>query len=108
MRAAAPKARLRASATRYGWHHGGWDSLERPRAEQRVARAGAQRGLPAAQLLPIVAVVMAGRPQGRLPRAGEHRRAIRQGGALTQPGDEAAERGLAQDLREAFDPSGLH
>ena len=31
-----------------------------------------------------------------------------QRGAQPEPRDEAAERGLAQDLREAFDPSGLH
>src|SRR3954471_1538056 len=73
-----------------------------------MARAGTQRGLPAAQLLSALALVMAGRHQGRLPRTREHRRAIRQGGALAEPGDEAAERGVAQDLREAFYASGVH
>src|SRR4051794_26891024 len=73
-----------------------------------MARVGAQRGFPAAQLLSALTLVMAGRHQGRLPRAREHRRAVRQAGALAEPGDEAAERGVAQDLREAFDPSGVH
>src|SRR5262249_42677274 len=61
----------------------------------------AQRRLPSAELLPALAVVVAGRDQGSLPRAGEHRRALRPRGAQPEPGDEAAERGVAQDLREA-------
>src|SRR3954451_14339606 len=91
------------------WRHkGGRDCLERPRAEKRMARARAQRGLPATELLSIVAVVVAGRHQGCLSRAGEYRRAIRQAGALAESRDEAAERGVAEDLREAFDSPRVH
>ncbi len=53
-------------------------------------------------------MVVAGRDQGGLSRAGEHRRALRPRGAQPEPGDEAAERGVAQDLREACDPTRLH
>src|SRR5579862_896577 len=69
---------------------------------------GAQRGLPAAELLPAVAVVVAGRDQGGLSRAGEHRRQLRSRRALAELRDEAAERGVAENLRKALDASRLH
>src|SRR3979411_1159177 len=69
---------------------------------------GAQRGFPPAELLPAVAVVLAGRHQGGVPRARQYRGAVREGRAQPELRDEAAERGLPQDLREALDPSGLH
>ena len=82
--------------------------LERSCIAIGFSGAGAERGFPAAELLPAVAVVVAGRHQGGLPRAGEHRRQLRPRGALAELRDEAAERGVAEDLREAVDPSGLH
>ena len=83
-------------------------SLERARFAQRFSGPGAQRGFSAVELLPAVAVVLAGRDQGGLPRTREHRRQLRPRGAQPVLRDEAAERGLAQDLRKAFDASGLH
>src|ERR1700722_20805372 len=82
--------------------------LERRHVAERISGSGAQRGLPSAELLSAVALVLAGRDQGRVPRAREHRRALREGGAQPELRDEAAERGVAQDLREALDPPGLH
>src|SRR6266487_1748544 len=82
--------------------------LERARVVKRLAGIGSQCGLPPAELLSAVAVVVAGRHQGGLSRPGEHRRALRQGGAQPVDRDEAAERGFAENLRAAFDPSGLH
>ena len=78
-------------------------SLERARVAERFSGPGAQRGFPSAELLPAVAVVLAGRDQGGVPRAREHRRQLRPRGAQPELRDEAAERGLAQDLREAVD-----
>ena len=53
-------------------------------------------------------MVQAGRHQGGFSGAREHRRALREGGAQPELRDEAAERGVAQDLREAVDLPGLH
>src|SRR5262245_8412270 len=75
---------------------------------RRISRSRAQRGLSSAQLLPALAVVVAGRDQGGLSRTREHRRRVRPGGAQPEPGDEAAERGLAQELREAHHAAGVH
>ncbi len=63
---------------------------ERACVAHGLSRPRPQRGLPAAQLLSAVAVVVAGRDQGGFPRAREHRRGIRARGAQPQPGDEAA------------------
>src|SRR5688572_7771317 len=81
---------------------GGWrtDSLECPGLARRVAGSCAQCRFPPAQLLPALAVVLAGRHQGGLSRPREHCRPIRQGGALAQFRDAVAQRGLAQDIRE--------
>jgi hypothetical protein len=81
--------------------------LSRPK-QRGLAGAGAERGLPAAQLLPAVAVVLAGRDQGGVPRPGQHRRRIRAPGVLAELLDEAAERGQPEELREAVAQSGLH
>src|SRR5450759_3774644 len=97
----------RQAALRQPWEVRG-ASLERARIAQRVSGAGAQCGLPAAELLPLVAVVLAGHDQGGIPRTREHRRQLRPRGAQPQPRNQAAERGLAQDLREALDASGVH
>src|SRR2546430_4975308 len=75
---------------------------------RRLSRPRAQRGFSSAQLLPAVAVVVAGRHQGGLSRAGEYRRRVRPRGAQPELGDEAPQRGFAQDLREALDPTRLH
>src|SRR4051812_5516698 len=70
-------------------------SLERSRVAKRISGTGAQRRFSAAELLPAVAVVLAGRHQGRVPRAGQHRRQLRPRGALAELRDEAPERRLA-------------
>src|SRR5262245_46116869 len=75
---------------------------------RRLSRPRPQRGFSSAQLLPAVAVVVAGRHQGGLSRAGEHRRPVRPRSAQPEPGDEAPQRGFAQDLREARDAARLH
>src|SRR5262249_11052711 len=79
---------------------GGWApylsrgaALERARLVWRVSGPGAQCGFPSLELLPAVAVVLAGCHQGGFPRPREHRRAIRPGGAQPVAGDEAPERG---------------
>src|SRR6516162_783241 len=82
--------------------------IERPRFAERMASLGAQRGLSSAELLSVVVVVLAGRHQGGFSRPREHRRQLRQGGAQPELRDAAAERGIAQDLREALHQSGLH
>src|SRR5215468_844834 len=84
------------------------DKERREPIPRRLSRPCAQRGFSSAQLLPAVAVVMAGRDQGGLSRAGEHRRRIRPRGAQPELGDEAPQRGFAQDLCKAFDPTRLH
>ena len=48
-------------------------------------------------------MVVAGHDQGGISRTGKYRRQLRSRGAQSEPGDETAERGLAQDLREAID-----
>src|SRR5580704_834762 len=86
-----------------------WErQLERSCIALWLARAGSERGLSAAELLPTVAVVLAGRHQGRLSRAREYRRQLRPRGAFAELRNEAAERGVAEDLREALDASGVH
>src|SRR3984885_13425300 len=86
-----------------------WErQLERSCVALWLARVGSERGLSAAELLPTVAVVLAGRHQGRLSRTREHRRQLRSRGAFAELRDEAAERGVAEDLCEALDESGLH
>src|SRR5262245_63478394 len=75
---------------------------------RRLSRPRPQCGFSSAQLLPAVAVVVAGRRQGGLSRAGEHRRPVRPRGAQPKPGDEASQRGVAQGLREARNAARLH
>src|SRR5258707_14871568 len=86
----------------------GWRSLERARAKRWLARTRAQRRFSPAQLLSLVAVVVAGRHQGGFSRSREHRRPVRQGGAFAELRDDAAKRGLAQDLSKAPDPPVVH
>src|SRR5499427_9338254 len=82
--------------------------LERLDVAEWISGPGAQRGFPSTELLPAVAVVLAGRDQGGVPRARQHRGALREGRAQPELRDEAAQRGVAQDLREALDPPGVH
>src|SRR6202047_89071 len=82
--------------------------LERTCLARRLAGPGAECGLPAAQLLSAVSVVVAGRDQGGIPRPRQHRRALRPRGAQPLVRDPAAERGVAEILRQAEHASGLY
>jgi hypothetical protein len=67
-----------------------------------------ERGLPSAQLLSVVDLVLAGRNQGGVPRPGQHPVGIRRGGALSELRDAAALGGVAEKLRQADPLSRLH
>src|SRR6202035_3812692 len=82
--------------------------LERTRLARWLAGTGAECGLPAAQLLSTVVVVVAGRDQGGVPRPRQHRRALRPRGAQSLVRDSAAERGVIKILRQAEHASRLH
>src|SRR6202158_5645502 len=81
--------------------------LERTCLARRLAGTGAECGFPAAQLLPAIAVVVAGRDQGGVPRPRQHRRALRPRGAQPLIRDPAAECGVAEILRQADHASRL-
>src|SRR5450756_86748 len=88
-----------------------WESgalIERTCLARRLAGAGAERGFPSAQLLSAVALVVAGRDQGGVPRSRQHRRALRSRGAQPDLRNPAAQRGVAEILRQADHASGLH
>ena len=55
--------------------------LERTCLARRLAGTGAERGFPAAELLPAVSLVVAGRDQGGVSRSRQYRRALRPRGA---------------------------
>src|SRR5262249_52423358 len=98
----APNAAWTATESR-------WERrLERSCIANRLAGFGLECGFPAAVLLPAVALVVAGRDQGGVFGTGQYRRQLRSRGAQPDPRDEAAQRGIAQDLRQTVDPSGLH
>src|ERR1700733_117733 len=82
--------------------------LERTCLARRLAGTGAECGLPAAELLPALALVVAGRDQGGIPRPRQHRRALRSRGAQPLVRNSAAERGVAEILRQADHASRLH
>src|SRR6266404_9142168 len=82
--------------------------LERTCLARWLAGTGAECGLPAAQLLSAVALVVAGRDQGGVSRSRQHRRALRPRGAQPHFRDPAAQRGVAEILREADDAPRLH
>ena len=71
----------RVSCVAAAFQGGRGASLERARVARWISGPGAQRGLPAAELLPAFAVVLAGRDQGGVPRTREHRRQLRPRGA---------------------------
>src|ERR1700749_979172 len=81
--------------------------FERTCLARRLAGAGAECGLPAAELLPAVAVVLAGRDQGGVSRPREH------GGVLRPCGSKAGLRiplappRFAEILRQAAPPPRL-
>src|SRR6202171_2878428 len=82
--------------------------LERTCLARRLAGTGTECGLPAAQLLSAVSLVVAGRDQGGVPRSRQHRRALRPRGAQSFVRNSAAERGVAEILRQADHASRLH
>src|SRR6187200_1929664 len=82
--------------------------LERACLARWLAGTGAERGFPAAELLPAVALVLAGRDQGGVPRPRQHRRALRQGGEKSELRDPAAERRFPEIIRQAEHPPRLH
>src|SRR4051794_35865647 len=82
--------------------------LERTCLARRLAGIGAERGFPAAELLPAVSLVVAGRDQGGVSRSRQHCRALRPRGAQPELRDPASERGVAEVVRQADDASRLH
>src|SRR6476469_5885674 len=82
--------------------------IERTCLARRLAGSGAECRLPAAELLPAVSLVVAGRDQGGVPRPRQHRRALRPRGAQPELRDPASERGVAEVVRQADDASRLH
>src|ERR1700678_3145513 len=82
--------------------------LERTCLARRLAGTGAERGLPPAQLLSAVSLVVAGRDQGGVPRPRQYRRALRPCGTQSLVRDSVAERGVAEILRQADHASRLH
>src|SRR5689334_4366729 len=94
------------AASQLAWESGAL--LERTRLARRLAGTGAERGFPAAELLPAVSLVVAGRDQGGVPRPRQYRRTLRPRGAQPELRDPASERGVAEVLRQADDAPGLH
>src|SRR5258708_9205057 len=82
--------------------------LERTCLARRLAGTGAECGLPAAQLLSAVPLVVAGRDQGGVSRSRQHRPALRPHGTRPLVRDSAAERDVAEMLRQTDHASRLH
>src|SRR4029079_5393747 len=82
--------------------------LERTCLAGRLAGTGAERGFPAAKLLPAVSLVVARRDQGGVSRSRQHRRALRSRGAQSYVRDPASERGFAEVVRQTDHASRLH
>src|SRR4029077_21168831 len=82
--------------------------LERTCLARRLAGTGIECGFPAAELLSAIPLVVAGRDQGGVSRTRQHRRTLRPRGPQPQFRDAAAERGVAEILRQAEHPSRLH
>src|SRR5436853_2574871 len=82
--------------------------LERTRLARRLAGTGAECGFPAAELLPAVSLVVAGRDQGGVSRSRQHRRTLRSRGAQPELRDPASERGVAEVVRQAEHAPRLH
>src|SRR5580698_3056847 len=82
--------------------------LERTCLAGRLAGTGVECGLPSAELLSAVSLVVAGRDQGGVPRPRQYRRALRPRGAESLVRDSAAKRGVAEILRQADHASRLY
>src|ERR1700689_4137548 len=82
--------------------------LERTCLARWMAGTGIECGLPAAELLSAVSLVVAGRDQGGVPRPCQHRRALRPRGAQPELRNPAAQRGIAEILRQADHASRLY
>src|SRR6185369_6102664 len=87
----------------------GTQTLERLRSHSRsFSGARSERRLPAIELLPPLAVELAGIGEGRVPRTRQHRLRVRPLRAQPLLRDAAALRGVAQVLREAGALSSVH
>src|SRR5579872_6974608 len=82
--------------------------LERTCLARRLAGIGAERGFPAAELLPAFTVVVAGRDQGGVSRSRQYCRALRSRRAQPDIRNPAAQRRVAEILRQADHASRLH
>src|SRR6516164_2883101 len=82
--------------------------LERTCLARQLAGLGTECGLPAAELLPAVSLVVAGRDQGGVSRSREHRRALRPGSQKSQLRDATAERRFAKILCQTIHSSRLY
>src|ERR1700732_5102621 len=82
--------------------------LERTCLAGRLAGTGTECGLPAAELLSAVPLVVAGRDQGGVSRSRQHRRTLRPRRAQPLVRDSIAERGVAEILRQADHASRLY
>src|SRR5882757_6186761 len=82
--------------------------LERTCLARRLAGTGVERGFPAAELLPAIALVLAGRDQGGVSRPRQYRRTLRPCSAQPELRDPAPERGVAKILRQAEHAPRLH
>src|SRR5207245_2999580 len=87
------------AASQLAWEPGAL--LERTRLARRLAGIGTERGFPAAELLPAVSLVVAGRDQGGVSRSRQHRRALRPRGAQPELRDPASERGVGECIPQA-------
>src|ERR1700757_1229913 len=87
-----------------------WESgalFERTCLARRLAGTGAECGFPAAELLSVVALVLAGRDQGGVPRPRQHRRVLRPCGSKSELRNPAAQRRFAKILRQPDPPPRL-
>src|SRR5208283_5272672 len=73
-----------------------------------LSGAGSQRRFSPLELLPPVSLGLAGRDQGGVSRPRQHRLALRQSGQKPVLRDAAAVGRIAQGLRAAITPAGLH
>src|SRR5579859_5431104 len=88
-----------------------WESgalFERTCLARRLAGTGAECGFPAAELLPAIALVVARRDQGGVPRPRRYRGALRPGGTKSELRNPVAQRRIAKILRQADHPPRLH
>src|SRR5205085_8432243 len=82
--------------------------LERTCLARRLAGTGAECGFPAAELLPAIAVVVAGRDQGGDSRPRQHRRALLLRSEQHVVRNLASERGVSEIVRQVVNASRFH